>query len=363
MHGSVSPASILVTGGAGFIGSAAIRHLLTATEARIVNLDKLTYAANRAAIAEFDGSRRYEFVHACITDRDALRSIFSKCQPEAVMHLAAESHVDRSIDGPADFIATNIVGTSVLLETVREYLAGPLGRKIRNFRFHHVSTDEVFGSLGPEGRFTETTAYAPRSPYAASKAASDHLVRAWHETYGIPVVLSNCCNNYGPWQFPEKLIPLMIVKALGYEKLPVYGKGEQIRDWLHVDDHAVALHTVLTRGRLGESYNVGASCEKKNIDVVEAICDLVDAHAPTAGRPPRRALISFVDDRPGHDQRYAIDAAKIRSELGWRPRQTFESGLGSTVQWYLAQAQWWKNIESYRGARLGLGARAEAAAP
>ncbi|MGH6888540.1 MAG: dTDP-glucose 4,6-dehydratase [Rhizomicrobium sp.] len=363
MYGSVSPASILVTGGAGFIGSAAIRHLLATTDATIVNLDKMTYAANRAAIAEFELNSRYAFVQACITDHDTLRSIFSRYRPEAVMHLAAESHVDRSIDGPADFIATNIVGTSVLLETVREYLTGPLGRNLRNFRFHHVSTDEVFGSLGCEGRFSETSPYAPRSPYAASKASSDHLVRAWHETYGIPVVLSNCCNNYGPWQFPEKLIPLMIVKALGYEKLPIYGRGEQVRDWLYVDDHARALHTILTRGRLGESYNVGANCEKRNIDVVEAVCDLVDECAPVPGRLPRRSLVSFVDDRPGHDQRYAIDAGKIRSELDWRPLQTFESGLAETVQWYLGQKQWWENIESYRGGRLGLGMTAEAATP
>jgi dTDP-glucose 4,6-dehydratase len=279
------------------------------------------------------------------------------------MHLAAESHVDRSIDGPADFIATNVVGTSVLLETVREYLASPAGRKIRNFRFHHVSTDEVFGSLGPNGLFSETSAYAPRSPYAASKAASDHLVRAWNETYGIPVVLSNCCNNYGPWQFPEKLVPLMILKSLGYERLPIYGKGEQIRDWLHVDDHALALHAILTRGRLGESYNVGANCEKRNVEVVEAICDLVDEYASVPGRLPRRSLIGFVDDRPGHDQRYAIDARKISSELGWRPRETFESGLAKTVKWYLSQTQWWRNIESYRGTRLGLGLAVEAATP
>jgi dTDP-glucose 4,6-dehydratase len=361
MSGDFNPASILVTGGAGFIGQAVIRRLLAATEATIINLDKLTYAANRAAISAFESNPRYVFVKTCITDRDALRSMFAQHRPDAVMHLAAESHVDRSIDGPADFIATNIVGTSVLLETLREYLASPAGRKLRQFRFHHVSTDEVFGSLGAEGRFSETSPYAPRSPYAASKAASDHLVRAWHETYGIPVVLSNCCNNYGPWQFPEKLIPLMIVKALGYEKLPVYGKGEQIRDWLHVDDHARALHMILTRGRMGESYNVGADCEKRNIEVVEAICDLLDENAPVPGKPGRRELICFVEDRPGHDLRYAIDAGKLRSELGWRPRETFASGLSGTVRWYLEQMQWWRKIESYRGARIGLGTTAEAA--
>jgi dTDP-glucose 4,6-dehydratase len=362
MSGEVKPAVILVTGGAGFIGSAAIRHLLAATDAVVVNLDKLTYAANRAAIAEFDKQPRYRFVKACITDREALRAIFAQHRPDAIMHLAAESHVDRSIDGPADFIATNIVGTAVLLETVREYLVSPLGHGLGHFRFHHVSTDEVFGALGPEGRFNERSPYAPRSPYAASKASSDHLVRAWHETYGIPVVLSNCCNNYGPWQFPEKLIPLMIVKALGYEKLPVYGKGEQVRDWLHVDDHARALHLILTRGRLGDSYNVGADCEKRNIEVVEAVCELVDEYAPVAGKPRRRELITFVQDRPGHDMRYAIDAGKVRVELGWRPWKSFASGLANTVSWYLEQAAWWRNIECYRGSRLGLGTLPETAA-
>jgi dTDP-glucose 4,6-dehydratase len=322
----------------------------------------MTYAANPAAIAEFEKCPRYRFVKACITDREALRSVFDRHRPEAVMHLAAESHVDRSIDGPSDFIATNIGGTSVLLETMREYLVSLPGRRLDHFRFHHVSTDEVFGSLGPDGRFSETSPYAPRSPYAASKAASDHLVRAWHETYGLPVVLSNCCNNYGPWQFPEKLIPLMIVKALGYEKLPVYGRGDHIRDWLHVEDHARALHLILTRGRLGESYNVGADCERRNIEVVETVCDLVDENAPVKGRPRRRELITFVEDRPGHDLRYAIDAGKIRSELGWRPQESFAAGLARTVRWYLDQAEWWRNIDSYRGNRLGLGAMAEAAA-
>jgi len=361
MSGDVNPACVLVTGGAGFIGSALIRHLLAETNAVVVNLDKLTYAANRAAIAECENHPRYSFVRACITDRAALRGIFSSHRPDAVMHLAAESHVDRSIDGPADFIETNIVGTAALLETVREYLASPAGREKRDFRFHHISTDEVFGSLGSEGRFSETSPYAPRSPYAASKAASDHLVRAWYETYRLPVVLSNCCNNYGPWQFPEKLIPLMIIKALHYEPLPVYGRGEQIRDWLHVNDHARALYLILTRGRLGESYNVGADCEKRNIEVVEAICDLVDANAPRRPHMARRELITFVEDRPGHDTRYAIDASKIRTELGWRPRQGFASGLAETVQWYLAQSDWWRNIDSYRGGRLGLASATEAA--
>jgi len=360
MSGKISPACILVTGGAGFIGSALIRHLLAETSAVVINLDKLTYAANQAAIAEFETHPRYRFVRACITDRGALKAVFSAHNPDAVMHLAAESHVDRSIDGPADFIATNIVGTAALLEAVREYLSSPHGRAKPDFRFHHISTDEVFGSLGPAGRFSEASPYAPRSPYAASKAASDHLVRAWYETYRLPVVLSNCCNNYGPWQFPEKLIPLMIVKALNYERLPVYGRGEQIRDWLHVEDHARALYMILTCGRLGESYNVGADCEMRNIEVVEAVCDLVDANAPRRARMSRRELITFVEDRPGHDMRYAIDASKIRSELGWRPGRSFAAGLAETVQWYLAQSDWWRNIDSYRGARLGLGAVAKA---
>jgi len=363
MSAEAAPGTILVTGGAGFIGSAAIRHLLAATAAVIVNLDKLTYAANPSALAEFEKHPRYRFVKACITDREALRSVFLRHQPAAVMHLAAESHVDRSIDGPADFVATNIVGTSVLLEAAREYLASAARRIVDGFRFHHISTDEVFGSLGPHGRFSESSPYAPRSPYAASKAASDHLVRAWYETYGIPVVLSNCCNNYGPWQFPEKLIPLMIIKSLNHEKLPLYGKGEQVRDWLHVDDHARALHAVLTRGRLGESYNVGANCERRNIEVVEAVCDLVDAGAPASGKPPRRELLTFVQDRPGHDLRYAIDPTKIMSELGWRPQESFASGLAKTVQWYLSQTEWWRNIQSYRGGRLGLGTLAGASAP
>jgi dTDP-glucose 4,6-dehydratase len=362
MSGDIKPACILVTGGAGFIGSALIRHLLAETGAIVVNLDKLTYAANHAAIAEFEKHPRYRFVRACITDRSALNAVFAAHAPDAVMHLAAESHVDRSIDGPAEFIATNIVGTAVLLETVRAYVASRAGQARRDFRFHHISTDEVFGSLGPEGRFSETSPYAPRSPYAASKAASDHLVRAWYETYRLPVILSNCCNNYGPWQFPEKLIPLMIVKVLNFEQLPVYGRGEQIRDWLHVEDHARALYMILTRGRLGESYNVGADCEKRNIEVVEAVCDLVDASAPRRPHMSRRELITFVEDRPGHDMRYAIDASKIRSELGWQPQHSFASGLAETVEWYLAQADWWRNIDSYRGRRLGLRATAKAGA-
>jgi dTDP-glucose 4,6-dehydratase len=347
--------AILVTGGAGFIGAATIRHLLAETGATIINLDKLTYAANPAALAQFEKHPRYRFVKACVTDRAALKAIFDQHHPDAVMHLAAESHVDRSIDGPADFIKTNIFGTYTLLEEVRDYLSSRPA-EVARFRFHHISTDEVFGSLGAEGSFSETTTYAPSSPYSASKAGADHLVRAWGATYGVPVVLSNCSNNYGPWQFPEKLIPLMIVKSLNHESLPVYGKGDNVRDWLHVEDHARALHAVLTRGRLGESYNVGGNAERRNIDVVEAICDLADALVPARGRAPRRELIKFVEDRPAHDKRYAMDATKIRNELGWQPREDFAAGLEKTVRWYIGNSDWWRNIESYRGGRLGLAA-------
>jgi dTDP-glucose 4,6-dehydratase len=354
MSDPIQPSAVLVTGGAGFIGSAVIRHLLEETDAVVINLDKLTYAANPAALGQFEKHPRYRFVKACVTDQDALKAILDRHQPDAIMHLAAESHVDRSIDGPAAFITTNIVGTYALLEATRDYLAKlPKGMADR-FRFHHISTDEVFGSLGQEGLFCETTPYSPNSPYSASKASSDHLVRAWHHTYGVPVVLSNCSNNYGPWQFPEKLIPLMIVKALNHEPLPVYGKGDQIRDWLYVDDHARALHLVLTRGKLGESYNVGGNSERRNVDVVQAICDLVDEFAPSNRTRSRRELITYVKDRPAHDKRYAIDASKIKAELGWTPREDFESGLAKTVRWYLESRDWWENIGSYRGDRLGL---------
>lgn len=354
-----NPECILVTGGAGFIGAAVIRHLLRETGAVVVNFDKMTYAANHAAIAEFENHPRYRFVRACITDQEAWRSAFASYQPDAIMHLAAESHVDRSIDDPLKFVSTNVMGTAVVLEAVRHYLASPAGRRKRDFRLHHISTDEVFGSLETEGRFSETTPYAPRSPYAASKAGSDHLVRAWRETYGLPVVLSNCCNNYGPWQFPEKLIPLMIIKALNGEALPVYGLGLQVRDWIHVDDHARALHVILTRGEPGESYNVGADCERRNIDVVDTICDLLDAELPLEGGKRRRDLVAFVQDRPGHDLRYAIDATKIRERLGWRPRESFTSGLAGTVRWYIENAVWWRQIDNYRGDRLGLAGAAE----
>lgn len=359
MDGAFQPSTILVTGGAGFIGSAVVRHLLASTNATVVNFDKLTYAANQTALTLFEKQRRYRFVKACIADRQAVAATLEKYRPDAIMHLAAESHVDRTIDGPDDCIHTNIIGTYTLLEAVREYLA----RHQKAFRFHHVSTDEVFGSLGPQGRFSETSPYSPRSPYSASKAASDHLVRAWHATYGLPVVMSNSSNNYGPWQFPEKLIPLMIVKALRGENLPVYGKGDQIRDWLYVDDHAAALHAVLTRGRLGESYNVGANSERRNIDVVGDICDLLDRLAPLNGVSSRRSLISHVADRPGHDHRYAMDASRITSELGWRPTESFSSGLEKTVRWYIDQSDWWESIEAYRGERLGLAPNIAAHSP
>ena len=348
------PLTLLVTGGAGFIGSALIRFLIRETDARVVNLDKLTYAANREALAAVEGDPRYRLERADICDAAAVRRIFAEQAPDAVVHLAAESHVDRAIDAPADFIQTNVVGTYVLLEAALAHWRGLDAARAARFRFHHVSTDEVFGSLGETGLFTEATAYAPNSPYSASKAGSDHLVRAWHHTYGLPVVTSNCSNNYGPHQFPEKLIPLMIVNALLGEKLPVYGAGNQVRDWLYVEDHARALHCVLTRGRIGESYNIGGHNEHRNLAVVQAICDLVDELAPEAAGS-RRRLITFVDDRPGHDLRYAIDASKIRRELGWEPRETFATGLRKTVEWYLANRDWWMRVrqERYDGRRLG----------
>ena len=345
---------IIVTGGAGFIGSAVIRQLLAETNAFVVNLDKLTYAANLASLPGAEGHPRYVFERADICDAAALRRIFAAHRPDAVMHLAAESHVDRSIDGPGAFIDTNITGTYRLLEAARAYWLGLESEARADFRFHHISTDEVFGSLGPEGLFTETTPYQPRSPYSASKAASDHLVRAWAETYGLPVVMTNCSNNYGPYQFPEKLIPLMILKGLAGQPLPVYGKGENVRDWLYVEDHARALRLVLERGRVGESYNIGGNCERTNLTVVRTLTALLDELNP-AGAPHER-LISFVADRPGHDLRYAIDAGKIARELGWRPRESFETGLRKTVDWYLANRPWWQAIAdgSYQGQRLGL---------
>jgi dTDP-glucose 4,6-dehydratase len=345
---------VIVTGGAGFIGSALIRLLLTETDARVVNVDKLTYAGNLDSLAAVADSPRYRFVKADICEGAAMIDLFAAEQPDAVTHLAAESHVDRSIDGPAGFIDTNIVGTYTLLEAARRYWSGLPAARRAFFRFQHVSTDEVYGSLGPEGLFSETTPYAPNSPYSASKAASDHLVRAWHHTYGLPVLITNCSNNYGPYQFPEKLVPLMILNALEAKPLPVYGNGENVRDWLYVEDHAHALWAVLTKGRVGETYNIGGNAEQRNIDVVGLICDMLDELVP--GERPRRDLIAFVADRPGHDARYAMDASKIAGELGWRPRESFESGLRKTVAWYLENRWWWEKIRSvrYAGERLGL---------
>ena len=345
---------ILVTGGTGFIGSAVVRQLVTETGTTVINLDKLTYAANPASLADLAGNPRYVFEQADICDGAALARIFAEHQPDGVMHLAAESHVDRSIDGPGAFMDTNIIGTYRLLEAARGHWLKLEGEARAGFRFLHISTDEVFGSLGPEGFFTETTPYQPHSPYSASKASSDHLVRAWHDTYGLPVLLTNCSNNYGPRQFPEKLIPLMILKGLAGQPLPVYGKGANIRDWLYVEDHARALRLVLERGVVGESYNVGGNCERTNLSVVHTLCALLDELNP-AGTPHNR-LITYVADRPGHDLRYAIDASKIDRELGWRPQETFETGLRKTVEWYLGSRAWWQAIAdgSYQGERLGL---------
>lgn len=350
-----TPGKVLVTGGAGFIGSAVTRLLVGEIGCAVVNVDKLTYAANLSSLAPIDNSPLYAFEQVDICDREAVNDVLRRHAPDAIMHLAAESHVDRSIDGPGDFIQTNVVGTYTMLEAARGYWAGlPEDRKAQ-FRFHHISTDEVFGSLGPEGAFTEETRYDPRSPYSASKASSDHLVRAWHETYGLPVVLSNCSNNYGPYHFPEKLIPLMIIKGLKGEPLPVYGKGENVRDWLFVDDHARALWAILSQGQPGESYNVGGNEEIANIDVVRQVCALLDELAPRADGAGREAQITYVEDRPGHDFRYAIDASKIARELGWRPRESFATGLRATVSWYLENTDWWQPILDgrYSGQRLG----------
>ena len=346
---------ILVTGGAGFIGSAVVRHLINNLNCSVVNVDKLTYAGNLSSLESVGQNPLYSFERADINDRSLITAILDKHQPDAIMHLAAESHVDRSIDGPSDFIQTNIVGTYSLLECARAYWRQLSSSKQNDFRFHHISTDEVFGTLGEKDSFTEETAYDPRSPYSASKASSDHLVRAWHETYGLPVVLSNCSNNYGPYHFPEKLIPLMIIKALKGEKLPVYGTGKNIRDWLYVDDHANALCKILFEGKKGESYNVGGNAEVSNLNVVRNICRLLDELSPRPGMSKYEEQIDFVADRPGHDYRYAIDSTKIRNELGWKPIETFETGLRRTVEWYLANSSWWKPILTgeYRGQRLG----------
>ncbi|MXN67198.1 dTDP-glucose 4,6-dehydratase [Stappia sp. GBMRC 2046] len=347
---------VIVTGGAGFIGSALVLKLVLEEGVDVVTVDSLTYAANLSSLAPVMNHPRHLFVHADIRDGEAMADLFEAEMPDAVIHLAAESHVDRSIDGPKAFVDTNIVGTSCLLEAARHYWSGlPASRK-GAFRFHHVSTDEVYGSLGPDGAFRETTPYAPNSPYSASKAAADHLVRAWHHTYGLPTLITNCSNNYGPRQFPEKLIPLMVLNGLEGKPLPVYGKGENVRDWLFVEDHADALWQVLNKGQPGEVYNIGGEAERTNIDVVREICELLDQSIPTAR--PRRELIAFVADRPGHDARYAMDISRIGAKLGWSPRHSFEEGLEKTVTWYLDNRDWWKSIRSgrYSGARLGLSA-------
>ena len=350
---------ILVTGGAGFIGSAVIRHLIRDTGHSVVNIDKLTYAGNLESLAEVSASPRYAFEQLDICDGEAMARAFADHRPDAVMHLAAESHVDRSIDGPADFIQTNIVGTYTLLEAARSHWNGLPQEARAAFRFHHISTDEVYGDLdGTDALFTEATPYAPSSPYSASKASSDHLVRAWQRTYGLPALITNCSNNYGPYHFPEKLIPHMILNALSGKPLPVYGDGAQIRDWLFVEDHARALVEVVTRGQVGETYNIGGHNEKRNLEVVETLCDLLDELAPQKplGVARYRDLITFVKDRPGHDLRYAIDAAKIQRELGWVPQETFESGIRKTVQWYLDNREWWQRVLDgrYQCQRLGL---------
>ena len=347
---------ILVTGGAGFIGSALIRHLIGETGHEVLNLDKLTYAGVLSSLAPIDNSPRYRFVQGDICDAVLVGKLLAEFQPDVIAHLAAESHVDRSIDGPGEFVQTNLVGTFNMLQQALGYWQGLDGGRKAAFRFHHISTDEVFGSLGEVGYFTETTAYDPRSPYSASKAGSDHLVRAWGHTYGLPVLVTNCSNNYGPYHFPEKLIPLIIIRALGGEPLPVYGDGSNVRDWLFVEDHARALRAVFESGVPGETYNVGGNAERTNLDVVTAICATLDRLSPRADGRPYDQQISFVADRPGHDHRYAIDAAKIRDTLGWEPRVSFEQGIERTVHWYLDNRDWWGDIlaRRYDTGRLGL---------
>jgi dTDP-glucose 4,6-dehydratase len=353
---------VLVTGGAGFIGSAVVRHIINNTQHSVLNVDNLTYAGNLASLPEIDQAERYQFAKADIGDKAVITKLFLEYQPDAIMHLAAESHVDRSIDGPAEFIETNIIGTFNLLECARSYYESLSGDRKALFRFHHISTDEVYGDLDDDGLFTEETPYAPSSPYSASKASSDHLVRAWQRTYGLPVLVTNCSNNYGPYHFPEKLVPHIIINALQGKPLPIYGKGDQIRDWLYVEDHARALLVVLEKGVIGETYNIGGHNERQNIEVVKTICQILEQLAADNENSLRsgntggfEALIENVKDRPGHDLRYAIDASKMQRELGWSPVETFESGIRKTVQWYLANEQWWQNVldGSYQLARIG----------
>lgn len=348
---------IIVTGGAGFIGSAVVRQYISQTEHTVINLDALTYAGNLESLAPVENDPRYIFEHADICDLGAIERIFNQHQPDAIMHLAAESHVDRSIDGPADFMQTNIIGTYNLLDVARKYWDKLEGSRKQNFRFHHVSTDEVYGDLEETGFFTEETPYAPSSPYSASKASSDHLVRAWHRTYGMPVVITNCSNNYGHYQFPEKLIPLVTLNAVEGKPLPIYGKGDQIRDWLHVDDHARALRLVLETGKLGDTYNIGGHNEKTNLEVVKTICAILDKRLPDSPHVPHESLITYVTDRPGHDLRYAIDADKIEQDLGWTPDETFETGIEKTIDWYLENEEWCRHVQdgSYQRERLGTG--------
>ena len=348
------PHTILVTGGCGFIGSALVRFLIRATEATVVNVDKLTYAGHPANVAPVADSPRYHFAQEDIADADAMQRVFETHQPDAVMHLAAESHVDRSIDGPDALIRTNVMGTYTLLDTARHYWTTLPAEKQDAFRFLHVSTDEVYGALGDEGYFREDTPYDPSSPYSASKASSDHLARAWHHTYGLPVLITNCSNNYGPYQYPEKLIPVVTLKAVDGEPIPVYGTGENVRDWLYVDDHVRALYTVLQKGALGETYNIGGRCEKQNIEVVHTICDVLEEIRP-CDTGAYRDLITFVDDRPGHDWRYAIDCGKIERDLGWTPDETFASGIRKTVEWYLGHRDWCETVlhDRYDMERLG----------
>lgn len=353
----MSNKNILVTGGAGFIGSAVVRYIINSTDNRVLNIDKLTYAGNLESLASVNDNPRYQFLHADICDKVAMTKAFDDFEPDIVMHLAAESHVDRSIDGPMDFIQTNIIGTYNLLEVARNYWQNLTEDKKTSFRFHHISTDEVYGDLeGTDDLFTEATPYSPSSPYSASKASSDHLVRAWHRTYGLPVVVTNCSNNYGPYHFPEKLIPLVILNALDGKPLPVYGDGKQIRDWLYVEDHARALYLVATTAKVGETYNIGGHNEKQNIDVVKTICTILDNIKPRTDGQSYTQQITFVKDRPGHDLRYAINASKINKELGWQPQETFESGIQKTVEWYLNNLEWCRHVQdgSYKRERLGV---------